>query len=945
MKLSTSVGILGSSIALLLSSNAMPGTVLPAAIQQAMEDGQHDVIVIMRDQMPNLPPQRRAMSARASALAFSHNSVLSAMPQLRLRKMHSFAMINAFATRVTAAEAAQLSAQPDVQAVVNDAILKPIPRRTREETTAHMLNKVAAASTSTAATDGGLCNTLEPQALQLTKTAFADPSIPQAQTVRDGHGDYVTGKGVKVAYIADGLDPNVKGFIRPDGSHVFIDYKDFTGDPAGTPTSGGEAFGDASSIAAQDMPNGKPLLFDISTYVNPAHPLPAPCNIRIRGMAPGASLVGLNVFSEINSTTTSNFVQAIEYAVINDDVDVINESFGGNPYPDNGNDPISLADDAAVRAGVTVIVSTGDAGPTGTLGSPATDPLVISSGATTQFRVYAQTGDGVQPLLKTPGYINNNLSSFSSGGFAQKRARTVDTVAPGDSGWALCSANQTLFTDCGSYVADAPAAIEVFGGTSQSSPITAGEAALVIQAYRSTHGGADPTPATVKSIIMSTATDLGAPSSEQGAGLIDSLAAVNLALSIDDEYGKPKPRGSELLLTPTSARAIEEPKTHVVRHFTVSNEGVDAQHLLPKLEKLGAPFAGNTVNFKLDPTIDAQFINVAGNTRVYTTKTFKVPANADHLDAAIAFQSPLSIAATNPPLVYLSLIDPSGREAAESNPQGLGSGYGRVDISKPQEGVWTAVVWTRKTGVAGSYSGPIQFTWGADRFVEFGSIYPAKLNLAAGARETVTAEWDMPSNSGDLAAAVRFKSAGSTPAVFAEIPVTLRTLIPTGPTGGNFTGTLTGGNGRAGVGPTQTYEFDVPNGVTSMDLTLEAADNGYLLEGLLVDPNGMQLSIAPNQDPGNGSAQFALQGSHYNPQPGRWKFLLVQNYTASGNQTTLPFTARIGFNSESIVAPGLPNNTNIKLSASGAPVTVAVQVTNSGPVTKLFYADARHRGS
>ena len=114
----------------------------------------------------------------------------------------------------------------------------------------------------------------------------------------------MTGKGVKVAFLADGLDPNLAGFIRPDGSTVFIDYQDFSGDPAGTPTGGGEAFGDASSIAAQDMPNGKPMFFDISQFVNAAHPLPSPCNIRIRGMAPDASLVGLKVFSNLGYTTT-----------------------------------------------------------------------------------------------------------------------------------------------------------------------------------------------------------------------------------------------------------------------------------------------------------------------------------------------------------------------------------------------------------------------------------------------------------------------------------------------------------------------------------------------------------------------------------------------------------------------------------------------------------------
>jgi hypothetical protein len=383
-----------------------------------------------------------------------------------------------------------------VLAVVPDAVIHALPR---PSVAASNATPVAQSTTSSAA--AGLCNTLEPQALQLTNTAFLDASTPQAQEVLDGNGQKVTGQGVKVAFIADGLDPTVAGFVRPDGSSVFIDYQDFSGDPAGTPTDGGEAFGDASSIAAQDMPNGKVLTFDISQFVNAAHPLPSPCDIRIRGMAPAASLVGLKVFSNLGLTTNSGFVQAIEYAVIHDDVDVINESFGGSPFPDTSLDPTSLANAAAVAAGVTVVAATGDAGSAGTLGSPSTDPYVIAAGATTQYRLYAQTGYGAQALAD--GVISNNISSFSSGGFSQHNARTVEVVAPGDSGWALCSTNPTLYTDCTNFqTTPGPTPVQDFGGTSESAPLTSGEAALIIQAYRSTHKGADPSPALVKQIIM-----------------------------------------------------------------------------------------------------------------------------------------------------------------------------------------------------------------------------------------------------------------------------------------------------------------------------------------------------------------------------------------------------------------------------------------------------------
>jgi Subtilase family/Peptidase inhibitor I9 len=944
MKRAITIGLSGTTFAFLLSSNALPGAELPAQIQQAMKETNRDVIVILRDQVANVPPIRRAMGARAATLAASQSSVMSSLPSIQGRKFHAFSTINAFATSVSASELAQLSADARVQAVVPDAVIRPPVRKQRPNESA---DRALSSSVSTAATDGGLCNTLEPEALQVTNTAFADPTIPQAQRVRDGNGQFVTGKGVKVAWIADGLDPNNPAFIRPDGSHVFIDYQDFTGDPAGTPTGGEEAFGDAGTIAAQDMPNGKPLFYDISQYVNALHPLPSPCNIQIRGMAPGASLVGLDVFGTVNPTTTSNFVQAIEYAVVHDDVDVINESFGGNPFPDNTNDPISLADDAAVRAGVTVVVSTGDAGTAGTLGSPATSASSIAVGGSTTFRLYAQTGDGIIPF-SSGGYIDNNISSISSGGFAQRKARTVDVVAPADLGWGLCSINTALFFDCiNDKKPGGPTPIVAFGGTSEASPTTAGAAALVIQAYRSTHGGRDPSPATVKQIIMSTATDLNAPSFEQGAGLINALAAVNAALSINDENGHPQNRGESLLAAPSSAQVIAQPNHAESLTFTITNEGTKPQHLTPTFETLGSPTSGATLNLTLDPATDPKFINVAGNMRAYVKDTFKVPAGMEHLDAAIAFQTVNDFAippstTSNPPLVFFGLLDPSGRQAAFSIPQGLGSGYGHVDVVNPKGGTWTVIVYTRVPGVAGSYSGPVQFVWTTENFVKLGSVSPAHLNLAAGASASVTAEFSMPPSPGDSAAALRFvRSADESTDKYAEVPVSLRTLIPTGPTGGSFGGTLTGGNSRAGAGPTQTFEFDVPHGVNNMSLVLSIPDNGYLLQGLLVDPNGMQLSVAPNQDPINGSPQLALQLAHYNPQPGRWKFVLLQNFISSGNQTSLPFTARVGFNSANISASDLPNSASLKLSASAKPVVASITVKNTGAITQLYFADAR----
>jgi hypothetical protein len=929
MKRATSLKIVYAIGVSLFSASAMPGALTPAQTQQLAQAADRDVIVILRDQMPSLPAVRGARTVRASALAAAQVPVLSDLQQSGASRVRSFGLINAVAATVSRTEADHLAAHPLVQAVVPDVTIRA-PRRGRGADSAGGGGPSAGV---TSATDNGLCNTLEPQALQLTNTAFEEAGTPQAQQIVDGNGQLVTGHGVKVAFIADGLDPTVAGFVRPDGTSVFIDYEDFSGDPAGTPTGGEEAFGDASSIAAQDMPGGKPLTFDISRFVSAAHPLPAPCNVRIRGMAPGASLVALKALSNLGYTT-SGLVQSIEWAVVHDDVDVINESFVSTYYPDDVNDPVTLANTAAVKAGVTVVVATGDGGPNGTMGSPSTDPDVIAVGATTQYRLDAQIGYAAIPLAR--GYTNDNISAFSSGGFSQSSARTVDVVAPGELGWALCSTDMALYTECKSYAAQPATPIQVFGGTSESAPLTSGEAALVIQAYRSTHHGADPTPALVKRIILSTATDLGAPTSEQGAGLINALAAVQAALSVRDADGRPSARGTGLLLAPNSANFSGGPNAEETAYFTVTNTGSTAQNLTAALQTLGAPVAGATLNLVVDPARDRKFASVSGAPRPYIRQKFVVPANSQHLDAAIAFQSPFS---GLPTFVYFALLDPSGQQVAYSEPQGPGSGYQHVEALNPVAGTWTVLVWTRPMGDPESYAGPVQFTWSAERFVALGSVSPMSFDLPPGASKTLTAKFALPSQPGDVAAAIRFEQpAGWTVASLPEIPVTLRTLIPLGPTGGEFGGTLTGGNGRAGVGPTMTYEFEVPNGINDLSLNLDIADNGYLLEGLLIDPQGMERSVQDNVDP-FGNVQYALQLYRANPQPGTWRFLLQQNYFSSGNQTSQPFTARIGFNTAQVAAPGLPDRQT--LSAHASPLTIPILVNNTGAVTEAYFADAR----
>ena len=195
---------------LYLSASALPAGLASSAVPQSVLDSDRDVIVILRDQLPNMPPVRGTREARAAAIASAQVPIVSELQQAGARKVRSFRLINAIAATVSRAEADHLATHQLVQAVVDDLTIRA-PKRT--PVTAPLgisAGSANAASTSADATlstgANRLCNTLEPEALQLTNAAFSNPSAPQAQLVLDGNGWPVIGRGVTVAFLADGLD-------------------------------------------------------------------------------------------------------------------------------------------------------------------------------------------------------------------------------------------------------------------------------------------------------------------------------------------------------------------------------------------------------------------------------------------------------------------------------------------------------------------------------------------------------------------------------------------------------------------------------------------------------------------------------------------------------------------------------------------------------------------
>ncbi|QHA02360.1 S8 family serine peptidase [Streptomyces broussonetiae] len=918
------------------TANGTPLTSAPNA--QALSDNRAPtpVIVVLKDQIPATPADSGHLQARAKAATAAQAPLLAKVRADGGTHIKSFVVGNAFAATVSPALRAALTADPAVASVVPDETVTVTPPGATEPG-AQGGAKGPKSVTPGARGDGNgknpyaICPSdpskplLEPEALYSTHVE-GTPGSPGAHQI-------ATGKGVKVAYIADGLDPDDPDFIRPDGTHAVVDHQDFSGDGWDAPSGAAEAFGDASAMIAQGRQS-----YDLSKFVNPTHPLPAGCNIRIEGFAPDASLVALKA----GGTTFPNsaILQSIDYAVSVAHVDVLNESFGSNITPDSGaHDTITLFNDEAAAAGVTVTVSSGDAGINSTIGTPSTDPHVISTGASTDNQSYLQTGYAASQFSNGT-WADNRISALSSGGFTQA-GRTVDLVAPGEADWALCSPKISEYTECTNYNGTG-SPVQPFGGTSQSAPLTAGAAALVIQAYRDGHHGQSPTPVLVKQFLTGSAQDLGLPAQEQGAGLLNVRGAVEAARGYHSPSGA---KQSDTLAVTTGQQDISgNPGSSHTANVTVVNTGHTTQ-TVTGATRIFAPLANSRQTVRLNSATDPQFAYATnGATWVHHEVKFTVPPGADRLAASIAWQGrpQKSGSATVTPVVRLTLLDPSGRLETNTRPQGgpVSANFGIVDVPHPVAGQWTGILYT-PAGNNG-FTGPVLLDTATQRAVQAGSVSPPVTRLAPGRSTTLHVHLTTPKTSGDSAESITVAgSSGHT----TSVPVILRSVVPLSRWGGAFTGTITGGNARdASPAQSFSYAFDVPSGHRDIRAGVTLSDPNVLVQGALISPNGTAVDIESNALLGPSGALTGtapgVSATGVNPAAGRWRFVLIVLNPVSGAELNEPFRGTVGLDQDRATATGLPNSTSAKLAAD-KPTTVRVTYTNNTAATQLVQADGR----
>jgi len=363
-----------------------------------------------------------------------------------------------------------------------------------------------------------------------------------------GLGNQFTGSNVTVALIDSGIASSIDFDSRIVAQYVFLKGRQYY------------------SYAYDDYGHGTHVAGLIGSSG-------ASSNNKYAGVAPGVKLLSLKVLDGKGTGKTSDVINALEFAVANKarfGINVINLSLGHPIYESAATDPLVQAVEAAVRAGIVVVVAAGNygynpvTGETGYAGiaSPGNAPSAITVGAAATNNTLTRTDD------RLADYSSRGPTWYD--GFAKP-----DVLAPGQALISNDAVGSTLDTDYPSLVLKAGYAKYLrLSGSSMATGVVSGLVSVMIDAN---HAGAEQrwqdyenslkrnlrsafvappglSANAVKALLEYSATPLhdttGAAYGplEQGAGLVNGLGATTLAYAIDTA----RPAGQYWLTTGTS---------------------------------------------------------------------------------------------------------------------------------------------------------------------------------------------------------------------------------------------------------------------------------------------------------------------------------------------------------------------------------------------------------
>jgi serine protease AprX len=307
-----------------------------------------------------------------------------------------------------------------------------------------------------------------------------------------------------------------RGYSKQDSVIAIID----TGIDTGHKDLAGKVIG------WQDFINGKAAPYDDNghgTHVSGIAAGAGIVNPAMKGVAPGAALVGVKVLDQDGSGTFSGVIGGIEWVIDHKDtynIRVLNMSLGAGGSSD-GQDELSQAVNSAVDSGIVAVVAAGNEGPDNyTIGAPAAADKAIAVCA-----------------MRDVGELGWSLAPFSSRGPTADGRMKPDICAPG----VRISAPMAGTTD--RYVR--------YSGTSMASPFIAGTAALLfaVNPYLTVDD--------VKEALFSTADDWGTQGQDgdYGYGRVDALKALQQVMGMP---GKVAPMVNHATGMNTLADATED---------------------------------------------------------------------------------------------------------------------------------------------------------------------------------------------------------------------------------------------------------------------------------------------------------------------------------------------------------------------------------------------------
>ncbi|MEI6669096.1 MAG: S8 family peptidase, partial [Acidobacteriota bacterium] len=240
-----------------------------------------------------------------------------------------------------------------------------------------------------------------------------------------------------------------------------IRFVDFTGNPAGVETDPYDDYGHGTHVAGLIGGSG-----DVSDGAYP-------------GVAPNVNFVGLKVLDDSGTGSTSAVIAAIQYAIDHHDeldIRIINLSLGHPILEPAATDPLVQAVEAAVRAGIVVVVSAGNYGKNGANGTPGYAGIVSPANAPSALTV------GATDTADTVSRLDDDVASFSSRGptWYDGYAKP-DVVAPGNRLVAAAAQGSTIVgKNPGLRVGRT---LLRLSGTSMAAGIVSGAVALMLEAH------------------------------------------------------------------------------------------------------------------------------------------------------------------------------------------------------------------------------------------------------------------------------------------------------------------------------------------------------------------------------------------------------------------------------------------------------------------------------